>query len=144
MDPKPKRKVTNYTGIAALITAIGGVATMLINQSHAEQHAARVQDSVLAVMQYRLGRLEERLDRVALAPEAAKAIKPPPRPTESSLDEPETVVEVETSSEPVDTPERALADLIKKVRGKKAVRGSDLRNLVQQMERPLTAHDLEL
>lgn len=137
-DPKPKRKATDYAGIAALITAIGGVATLLINQSHNEEKAALVQDSVLAVLQYRLEELEDQVDglehlvselRIDLArgsggvepvePVAAVVAEPPP---------------------PADP--TALEDVVNKVRAKKAIRASDLRDLVQQTGRGLEAEDL--
>lgn len=58
-EDKPKRKVTDYAGIAALITAIATCVGMLWNQSNQQETNKLTQESMFAIMDYRLKLVEQ-------------------------------------------------------------------------------------
>ncbi len=55
-----KQTAKDYAGLAALVTAIGGIVSMLMSQATHQEHSNNVQDSVFAVLQYRVDQLELR------------------------------------------------------------------------------------
>lgn len=150
MDPKPKKKPSNYTGIAALITAIGGLVTILVSQNHYEEKTSLVQDGILAVLQYRIGELEKMVAkqteelvelRVELAarPGARVPTTAPKPPAAAPVRDPRP----KPPPEPLKASTGVLDTLVQKVRAKKPVRVVDLQELVQQTGKSLAPADLE-
>lgn len=147
---KPKKKVTDYAGIAALVTAIAGLATVLASQNHYEEKAALVQDGVLVVLQYRIGELEKMVGKqaeelVELRIEVAKrpgstipATAPKPPATRPAADPPP-----EAPPAPLKASTGVLDTLVQRVRAKEAVRVIDLQELVQHTGKALAPADLE-
>lgn len=151
MTEKQKRKVTDYAGIAALVTAIGGLITLLLNQSHAEEKSALVQDSVLVVVQYRLEELEDQADDIeeellALRFELSRrpGSRIAPRVPEFAPEPAPEVVEDKPVAATKPRPEATLQSVVASVKARKPVTGKALRQIVQQMGRPLGAEDLEV
>lgn len=145
---KARKKVTDYAGIAALITAIGGTVGMLWNQSHYEAKASMFDDSSFNILQYRLGeiekangKLQERIRVLELemarrhGMRARPAPRTPPAPVEGAANS-----GVASALRPIpQTPQKALAEKVRK----KGVAAKDIRQYVEKANRPLLFEDLE-
>lgn len=145
-----KKRTPNYAGIAAVITAVGGIVALFINQSHNDERAVLVEDSVLVLLQYRLGDLEDQVDGIeeeflALRFELASrpGSKIVTRAPEFAPEPPPEEDEVLLPGAPSERPERVLEKVVARIKAKKTVEGAELRNFVQQMGRPLVVGDLE-
>lgn len=88
-DDKPKRRIRDYAGIAALVTAAGAVAFGVVDRVGHEDKAKRMSRSIfnasrerIAVLEYRVAELEELCQPPAApARRPAAAPAPAPRPT---------------------------------------------------------------
>lgn len=153
-EPKPKRKATDYAGLAALVTALATAAGIFWRQGQAEDTTAMVQDSAHAVVEFRLGSAEKeaadlrkRLRLIELKVAEAHGGPPPPAPrigvTEAAggVGGPTAVVMEVDSGGDEQTAEEAKEELVKKVRKKAPVRVQDIRQYVEKSNRPLKLED---
>ena len=126
---------------------------MLVNQAQHEERASRVQESVLAVLQYRIGELEGEVSEVQDTLEAVRVElvrmdrsggrKPASVAPESPVAATKAAGGPDIPFPPSKPAEGALGDVVRKVRAGKSIRASELGNMVQEIQRPLTAGDLE-
>lgn len=154
---KAKRKVADYAGLAALITAVGATLGMFWNQGSQSRQAsqsAKVQDSSFVVQQYRMQRAEQDIDRVlarvrVLELELARlhGRRPPELPLRSGS------VGVKGAggttggsgasdpSEPLDE-DSDKEVLVQKVKSGKIVKPAEIRKFVQRTQGALKLEDL--
>ena len=154
MVATPKRKVTDYAGLAALVTALATASGLFWKQGQAEDTSAMVQDSALAVVEYRLGEAEraasdmrDRLRVIELEMAHASGY-PLPLAHRSDAGEDgdalsgDTVDVVEMDEDDYEqTVEEAKEELVQKVRKRGSVRSKDIRQYVDKANRALALED---
>lgn len=155
-DEKPeksKKKVTDYAGIAALITAVTGVFVLYTRHQGGEKELADVQASTLVVIQYRLEQNDRRLERLEQRVEHLLlrfAMLPKPKGTSKPVSvEPESPPELilsPPSDGARDKASKALPEppggLVEKVRKNERIDLQDIQRYVQSEGRPMSLDDL--
>jgi len=58
VETRSKRFVQDYAGLAALVTAVGGLLSMFLSQSNQQDQTEDTQATILALLQYRLSVVE--------------------------------------------------------------------------------------
>lgn len=148
-ETKPRKKVTDYAGLAALITAVGTLAGILWNQDRAETQADMVQESTLAVLQYRLQELEADVDEcLGMLDDVQREVwshhphsRPASEPAPGASRAPAVESVGDAGGEGAELAEEPLHEALMKARKKSAVQLHEIKDYVQKANKPLSLED---